>query len=359
MKVNKAKIGLVLSIGIILTLFTHCDALLEKTVSEIELVNVDGSVTSAKNTGRNSSGSGPSIDVTGETYFQSTVLPKIQNKCVACHAPLFENPVIAAPLSIISYTSAKTLLLDGVAQDDNAFYNKVSNRSGHTGGNLCDGSSDGVCEAVKTWWIKETGRQNSASTISGEVMAIADSGRITGWAADPNRSQDQFDIEFYINGDNNSGIFIGSIFANQIGYNGGVSGNHAFSYTIPEQYKNGMSYTLYAYLINGNNYVQLSGTPRTFTLYTPSSAGMAYFQNTVRPILNNRCVQCHVISHDQFFSSLVNPKPSAGGSATNNEMVRMPLGAFNGKSHPGGNICGNINSSPCREIQEWWRRQFQ
>jgi hypothetical protein len=362
LKASKRKIGLVVTIGLILTLFTHCDALVKKTASEIELVNVDGSSSNPSNSGGStSSGGGNSGNsgVSAQAYFTNTVLPEINRRCVACHAPLFENPVIAAPLSIISYTAAKTLLLDGNAQDDNSFYNKVSNRSGHTGGNLCDGSSDGICELVKTWWIKETGSTNSAVTLSGEVLAISDSGRISGWAADPANPNDQFDIEFYINGDNSSGTLIGSVFANQVGFNGGVAGNHAFSYTIPDQYKDGTSYLINAYLISGNAYIRLTGTPRTFTLYAPSAAGRDYFQTTVMPRLQDRCVQCHVISHDQFFASLVSPKPSDGGTATNNEMVRMPLGAFNGKSHPGGNICGNINSSPCLEIQEWWRRQFQ
>jgi len=354
----KKKISLTISIIFILALFTHCDALVEKTASEIELVNVGGNTTNTFS-GGNTGGSGTSQGQSAAEYYNNTVLPEIESRCIACHAPIVNNPVIVAPLSISSYASAKTLLLDGSAQDNNSFYNKVSNRSGHTGGNLCRGEDDDICELVKKWWVMETGSNNTAETLSGEVLSISDAGRVSGWAADPDNPQDQFEIEFYINGDSSSGTRIGTVYANQVGFNGGVSGNHAFGFEIPAQYRDGTSYLLNTYMISGNSYIRLAGSPRSFTLYSPSFEGRNYFQTEVMPRLNDRCIQCHVISHDQFFSSLVTPKPIDGGSATNNEMVRMPLGAFNGKSHPGGNICGNINSSPCREIQEWWRRQFQ
>ncbi len=353
----KKKISLILSIGVILSLFTHCDALVEKTASDIVLVNVSGGGASSSNTTHNTGSNDSAVD--GQTFYSNQIAPKIASSCVACHAPIFENPVITAPLSITSYSSAKTLLLDGDAQDNNIFYNKVSNRSGHTGGNLCDGQVDGICELLKQWWIKETGKDVKAETLSGEVLAVSDMGRISGWAADPANSENRFDVEFFVNGDNVSGTFIGSTYANQVGFNGGVPGNHAFSYTIPEQYRNGTNYLLNAYLVSGSSYIRLAGTPRNFTLYAPRPEAVNYFQTTVMPRLNDRCIQCHVVSHDQFFNSLASPKPNNGGSVINNEMIRMPLGAFDGKSHPGGNICGNQDSSPCREIQEWWRRQFQ
>lgn len=306
------------------------------------------------NTNNDESGSHSNEATTksGEEFYKTKVLKEINKSCILCHTSIVNNPIIQAPLSIISYTQSLALLKSGNSKNNNKFYNKASNKVSHTGGNQCASGSATVCDLVMQWWMIETGQTASAKDVSGEITSISSSGKVYGWAGVPN-SNEIVDVEFSI-----AGQFIGDTTANKAGYNGGLSGNRAFEFNIPQAFKDGKIYSLVANLIYENSEVKLLNSPQNFSIYEASPDAIIYFNQTLAPLLNQKCSRCHVISQDQFFNSLITPKPNANGSATNNEFVRMPLGNYNGKSHPGGNICGTIGSSPCKEIVQWWNLEF-
>lgn len=349
---NYKKQTILVSFLFVMTLlFTHCDLAVKSTPSEIELISMGESTNNSSGTVTNDEQEAPN-SISGKDFYTTKVLKEINKSCMLCHTPVVNNPIIEAPLSIISYTSSKTMLLDGTSKNSNKFYNKASNKISHTGGNQCSSGSGTICELIEQWWMIETRKSTPVTSISGEITSLSSNGKVYGWAGIPN-SAEIVDVEFSINGQ-----FIGETTANKTGYNGGLTGNRAFEFSIPTVFKDGGIYKLVAKLIYENTEIELKGSPYTFSLYELSDEGKIYFNQTLTPILAQRCSRCHAISSDQFFNSLITPKPNAGGSATNNEFVRMPLGNFNGKSHPGGNICGSIGNSPCKEIQEWWNREF-
>ncbi|MES2668180.1 MAG: CARDB domain-containing protein [Patescibacteria group bacterium] len=76
-----------------------------------------------------------------------------------------------------------------------------------------------------------------------------DAGGMLGWAYDADVPNSPIDVHFYI-----GGTLIGSVSANQ--YRGDLGGygnqNHGFSWSLPQQYKNGASQTVTAYAIDSN-----------------------------------------------------------------------------------------------------------
>lgn len=335
-------------------MFTHCEVLLEPTQSQIELVDMGQSYDS----GGASTSSNNSTTQTAKQYYTNEVLPEIERSCTSCHAPIVDKPVIEAPLSILSYSSAKSLLINGLSSKDNGFYNKISGKLSHTGGNQCSGSGAEICELIINWWAKEVGATEvEKSEAKGAILSVSSSGKVYGYAYTSD-STEILEVEFYLSGNGLSNEFIGRVDANFTGSDDGAPGNHAFEYSIPETYKNSKTYSLTAKTYVDNKELLLTNSPFSMTLYSPRAAGLTYFTQTLQPLLNNKCSRCHVVSYTQFYSNLSNPTPANGGTATTNELVRMPTGSFNGKSHPGGNICGSVTGSPCNEISAWWRIEF-
>ncbi len=111
--------------------------------------------------------------------------------------------------------------------------------------------------------------------------ATCSAGGVSGWAHDVNTA-DPIDVHLYINGS-----FVGAVNANQ--YRGDLvtagigDGSHAFTWSLPEAYKNGNTYTLTAYAINrpsGNNPAIGS---RSFQCSTPPTAGQSSASITANP----------------------------------------------------------------------------
>lgn len=305
----------------------------------------------------------------GLDHFNNVVLPNFQSTCMVCHAEPVANPPLPGPLSIYDYNQMRVKLGNGTSSTDNELIRKMQGIIGHAGGNRCPGgTSDTVCQVVVDWYQTEFSSTTPAPTPTpdpvtggmGAITVVTSRGKASGYAADPADPSKNQSVNFYLDGPSGAGILLNSspISANLSGFNGGVQGNHAFSYYIPILYRDGQSHLLYVYGVDGADEYELQGSPYTFSAYTSTIEGFNYYNGTVKPMLDQRCSGCHAFSYDQNFSSLLTPSPANGGTMTNNEMINMPSGGNMGTNHPGGNICGSKDGSPCAEMQVWWMLEF-
>lgn len=362
--------------------FTHCVIEPPKSATK-KNARSTSSVTEPTNTDVTSGISDPLLPspqplAGGELFFNETVKANFENNCMACHADPSTNPPLPGPLSIYNYDQMKAKLLNGTSGTDNELVRKIQSIISHAGGNRCPGGvTDSVCQIVNDWYQQESQvivsptpspivtptpapTPNPVTGVTGMVSVVTSQGKVTGYAGDTTNTSKTIGINFYIDGPSGAGDLLNDnpIQANLTGFNGGISGNHAFTYYIPITYRDGFSHTLHAYADENGIETELQGSPYTFTAYTSTIDGFNYYMGTVKPLLDNRCSSCHAFSYDQNFGSLLTPSPANGGSIVNNEMINMPSGSNMGVNHPGGNICGSKDNSPCAEIQTWWDLEF-
>ena len=346
--------------------YTHCDLMLSPQSNKVNY-NKSGLSPSVSNT--SSTNANPEEGIVTEdfsnaySYYEDVVRAKLESQsCFLCH-----SAAGGAPLTVGSYDDLKAMMMDGTSYLDSSLNKKMIGTIAHGGGVKCTTSSAGVCGDFSNWYTLEFSQNNQPTPtapiapsvtngVSGSIDVVSALGKLNGWAGDSLNPNSSLTVEFYIDGAKGSGVLMGSTVANLPG--GRVSGNHGYIFYIPSRYRDGTAHQVFAYAINENGQeVPLSGSPKTVYTYSPSLTGLEYYETSVKPLLNS-CMGCHAVNYDQHFNSLLSPTPSGGGSAINNEMINMPAGSHNGKSHPGGNICGNKNNSPCSEIQTWWEIEF-
>jgi mono/diheme cytochrome c family protein len=380
-KSRKIKIALSVS-GIIFLLagFTHCVIEPPKSATK---VNSRGTASST-DTATETSTATPPTPVTptpvtpapvppvgsdpGREFFDQTVLPNFQNNCMVCHTEPINQPPLPGPLTIYNYDQMKASISTGTNATDNNLVRKVQGLIGHAGGNRCPGGiNDAICKNITDWYAIEfqappitPSPPPVAQGLAGMVTVVSSLGKVSGYAANAQNLASTVGVNFYLDGPSGAGILLNNapISANQAGFNGGYTGAHAFSYFLPILYRDGLSHTLYAYAVENNVETQLQGSPYTFTAYVSSIDGYNYYNATVRPLLQQRCASCHSINYDQHFGSLLSPSPANGGTMTDNEMINMPAGRNMNTNHPGGNLCGSKDNSPCVELQTWWDLEF-
>ena len=354
-------------------LLVSCVVQTPKKATNSRIINQNSTTTNSTNNNNNNSNSNTNTNTgsgsgmtAGEMYFTQTLVPQMQSSCVACHTEPFNNPAIPAPLSIYDYASMTLKLADGTSSTNNNLIQKVQGQVAHGGGNQC-ASNNLICMSIQTWYDQEFSSTTSGNTGSGSVTGVdldaavydvSSTGRILGWAADKNNTATAVSVSIYVDGPKGAGVFLQTVSANMAGFNGGYSGLHAFSYDIPNQYRDGSARQFYLYAEHDNSDFLLAGSPFSFTGFTPTAEGFAYYDSTLKPILINRCSSCHAINYDAHYANLSDPASGQGGSRTNNELINMPAGSHNGQNHPGGNICGSKDNSPCAEIANWWDLEF-
>ncbi len=367
-----------ITLGTMLAAFNHCVIEPPKKATKSSARSVSSESSSDTNTAttpdtpqqNNGSGS-PSVPTPtvpalsqGEEFFNNTIEPAFQNQCMACHTAPVNNPAVPGPLSIFDYSQMRVKLLNGGATN-NELIRKVQGMISHVGGNQC-AANPTICQNLQDWYAQEINQPTTppppTNGVSGMVSVISPLGRVTGYAGNLSDPTETIYVNFYIDGPAGTGVLINNepIAANEAGFNGGISGSHAFTFFVPVLYRDGVEYQLYAYAVNRDNGEEtaLQGSPYSFSAYVSSIIGYNYYVNTVKPLLDARCASCHAFSYDQNFSSLLSPSPANGGSERDNEMINMPAGSHMGRNHPGGNICGSKDNSPCVEIQQWWQNEF-
>jgi hypothetical protein len=110
----------------------------------------------------------------------------------------------------------------------------------------------------------------------GYLDAISSAGVAWGWALDPDTASANIEVHFYLDGPAGRGAYIGSARADlprpDINRDLGYPGDHGFNFSIPSQYRDGRTHSLYAYGIDtaGGTNPMLSACPKYFTLGSSS-----------------------------------------------------------------------------------------
>lgn len=281
----------------------------------------------------------------GERYFEDSLLPLFNKDCAVCHADPRMNPPVRGPLTIFSYKNMRALLSDGASAADNAMARKVRGVTTHGGGNRCNaGPNTSPCLELQEWWRAEFG--NAAdSGFDGRITSVSDTGDVLGYVVDTRDTAKVLTVRLFVDG-----VFAVETMASLSGADGNYPGDHAFRVTLPAALRDGKSRTVQAKV--GEVAV---GTALGYVAYAPKDAAKAYYTNTVAPVLNGRCSGCHVVQYEVQYGALISPTPAKGGTVTDNTLINYAAGM---NAHPGGNVCGGKNGSPCNLFQTWWNMEF-
>lgn len=293
----------------------------------------------------------------GRAFYDKSVLPVLQAKCVNCHADPRQAVEIRGPLSIYSYDLMKAKLV-GTSSVDNDLINKVMNKIGHDGADRCGGSYNASpCKEIAAWRLIEKGEDSGSNTgngIAGRIFDVTSLGKIIGWAYNPDKPTDILTVAFYIDGPSGTGTKIGPIMANRSGADNSTPGDHAYLVDIPESFRDKKKHTLQAYAVVDGKETLIESVPYDFIAYTLSVAGRAFYDANVKSAVTG-CAGCHTLSYEQHFYAMVSPAPSQGGTANNNVLINK-AGTRNGTAHSGGNRCNGGN--PCTVFEQWWAMEF-
>ncbi len=102
--------------------------------------------------------------------------------------------------------------------------------------------------------------------VAGVFDLITLSGSAAGWALDPVAPLDSLKVTFYVDGPMGEGTFMGAVTANKsrpdVNRRTGYSGDHGFSFKIPQQFLSGYR-TFHAYALDSSatSITQLKGSP--------------------------------------------------------------------------------------------------
>lgn len=116
---------------------------------------------------------------------------------------------------------------------------------------------------------------SGSSNVTGFIDNVDANGTATGWAIDPDVSYQAVSVHFYIDGPAGSGIFAGAATADiprpDVNNSTNYPGHHGYSFSIPEQFQDGRTHSLYVHGIDatGNSNALLQGVPKYFVVGTP------------------------------------------------------------------------------------------
>jgi hypothetical protein len=303
---------------------------------------------------------GGTVPFDGRAFFLAEVEPQFQKDCQSCHAePRIPVPE-RGPLSIYSYDAMAKKLNPGDKSTSNYLIDKMTAKRAHEGGNVCPGGvMSGPCLKVVEWLKGEFAETESQTPpgggAGGKISSVSDVGLVAGYAADDQDLTNQLVVKFYVDGDATTGELAGETVADKSGFDDGKTGNHAFSFSLPDSFRNGVERTIYAYGEVAGQLTELASSGLAYTAYSQNAAGRAFFMSDVKPAMDSACSNCHSISYDQQWSSLILPAPAKGGTATNNLLINKPSGTV---AHDPGNVCGGVNNGVCGLLQQWWDLEF-
>lgn len=181
-------------------------------------------------------------------------------------------------------------------------------------------------------------------------------GKVQGWAMDSGNKNSILRVVFYINGDAETGTYLGETIANF--WLPGPYEGHFFNFQVPPELIDGRPHPLYIYANEPIPENLIYPAPYSIVGYTPKAA--EYYRQNIAPFIgSNNCVRCHdnTWNYESFFyGPLTNPYPISGGSPTNNRFYRKMSGA---DPHNGGAYCSGANVAFCNNLQAWWRAEFE
>lgn len=290
--------------------------------------------------------------------FQNDIYPYLKENCASCHVGPRIEVATRGPMTIYNEDQMAGFLFDGSSSFEESYVvRKLTGELTHAGGDVCKSLTRSPCKQLKSWW--DAGKDDaiepsvtSTSTLTSELNEPDTSGAFHGYAGDKSDPTEVVTVEFYLGGSKeDGGTKVGEAKADQLGFDGGLDGNHAFKFMLdPADFTSGEEATIYAYATMGGKAVALKNSPLKFTAYQPQ--GQALFQDSSN--LFNGCQNCHgAPQFATWYPSLISPPPHKGGTATSNLLYQRASGV----DHPGGNQCGGGNL--CDFITEWWQAEFQ
>jgi hypothetical protein len=110
-------------------------------------------------------------------------------------------------------------------------------------------------------------------------LDVADATGLAGWALSKTEGTQSLQVEFFVDGDSQTGTPMGQVAADQsrpdVNAAIGVAGDHGFQTSVASQFQDGKPHLLYAYAVGPFGLVELGNSPKSFTIDLPpcSTAG--------------------------------------------------------------------------------------
>ncbi len=218
--------------------------------------------------------------------------------------------------------------------------------------NNCTGGLDSQSSASEAD-SNSAANVNFSGNKAAEILLVSNSGSVWGYARDTVNKSQILNVRFYVDGASGGGRFAGQAWANQL--SSGPNAGHFFTYQLPAEFVDGLSHTLYMYVVDER--VENMLAPVSFAGYTPKAESV--FNSQINGFVQTNCTRCHQSywKYSTLYSGpLMKPTPAQGGTATNNLLIKKMSGVV---SHTGGQFCPNgLNDPLCAEIQRWWKAEF-
>lgn len=215
-------------------------------------------------------------------------------------------------------------------------------------------SEGGSSTSTSTTDIQTTNNPVVGNEFSGKVTGVIDSisisGQVWGYAFDPANKSKTLKVLLYLDGPVGVGTLIGEALANIQSL--GVNAGHYYKFDLPPAYADGKNHKIFAYGHSATPSLALTPSEMSYAAFTPKAEPV--YNSFLNAYVSN-CSGCHSWNFNSlFYGALVNPTPLKGGTATNNKLINKLLNGHN------GNTCnGNLNASPCSNIQAWWNAEFK
>ncbi|MFK7872212.1 MAG: hypothetical protein AB8C84_03435 [Oligoflexales bacterium] len=282
------------------------------------------------------------------SFFLETVEPAILNECRDCHAPPRDKVATQAPLTVYSSESMYKMLIDGETFEDSTLLRKVMGKTTpvHAGGTLCATTDVSPCSEFGLWWEQIFGTPPSASW--GDVIRADKTGLIQGTLKNPEDDNEDVTLEAYLGPASDDNIMASD--AKETG---------RFTLRLDaDKIVHAEAVEVHIYAKNGNDLVELGGSPIQVTAYTPQDE--AFFDNNVRAGVTQSCDGCHgstaaeINSYTQIRNMLIANDSNGEWSRSENYLLQKSSG--NGVGHQGGSICPG--AGVCAQFQDMWDAEF-
>src|SRR3989344_4781643 len=177
------------------------------------------------------------------------------------------------PLDELLNEGEADIPIDDIETDDPALLNQQSAAT-VIAYSLNASQVGAVVAAGESGWRDDQEDKTYNKPPYGYAGNVRANGEATGWAYDPDEPKTAISVHAYIDGKAGVGTFIGSTKADKNPSDiteGETSYNHWYSFSIPEEYKDGKTHTLYTYGIDAKglsakNNALLKNNPKTFKL---------------------------------------------------------------------------------------------
>ena len=195
----------------------------------------------------------------------------------------------------------------------------------------------------------------------GYLDGIDANGTASGWTYDSDAATQSNDVQIYINGPAGSGTLLATVTTNNsrpdVNSYYKITGNHGYSYSIPANYRDGISHQLYVYGIDktGDGNFLLTGSPKSFTLGTVTNpTPPPPTPLTVVPPAPQMGSSCYgglcLPSRTWVRRAFTTPNAPGGTGGGSMKHLRMATNLLNGETYFAG---GDWNPAP--ELSSNWQ----